>query len=72
MIEVLVRVIAVDMLLLFFSRKLAEVKRVRIIVYRNGKCTEPVEVVADLSKLEEVNIFWYYFSSQSFESKCLS
>ncbi|XP_053383698.1 uncharacterized protein LOC128549935 [Mercenaria mercenaria] len=34
-------------------KKLAEVKRVRIIVYRNGKCTEPVEVVADLSKLEE-------------------
>ncbi|KAL4224512.1 doublecortin domain-containing protein [Mactra antiquata] len=34
-------------------KKLAEVKRVRIIVYRNGKCTEPVEIVADLSKLNE-------------------
>jgi len=27
---------------------------VRIIVYRNGKSTEPVEVVADLAKMEEV------------------
>jgi len=36
------------------SRKLADHRRVRIIVYRNGRCTEPVEVVADFSKIEEV------------------
>ncbi|XP_052801857.1 doublecortin domain-containing protein 1-like [Mya arenaria] len=34
-------------------KKLSEHKCVRIIVYRNGKSTEPVEVVADLSKMEE-------------------
>lgn len=41
--------------MLLFHRRLAEHRRVRIIVYRNGKCTEPVEVVADLSNLEEVS-----------------
>ena len=39
---------------LCFSRKLATKKSVRIIVYRNGKCTEPVEIVAELDKKEEV------------------
>ncbi|KAL3841516.1 hypothetical protein ACJMK2_019650 [Sinanodonta woodiana] len=34
-------------------KKLSEKKRVRVVVYRNGKSTEPVEIVADLSKKEE-------------------
>lgn len=34
----------------------------RIIVYRNGMSTEPVEVVADLNKYDEASVEIYYLS----------
>lgn len=39
----------------FYFRALVERKRVRIVVYRNGKSTEPVEIVADLSDIQGVS-----------------
>ena len=47
----------------FTYRKLADHKRVRVIVLQNGKSTEPIEIVADLSNIEDVSfnlVFSYY------------
>ena len=37
-------------------RNLVGEKKARIIIYRNGYSKEPAEVVADLSKVEEVHL----------------
>ena len=52
-------IIILNMVHVFFylCRKLADKKSVRIIVYRNGKCTEPVEVLAELHKMQEVCLY---------------
>ena len=41
---------------MFYFRKLIKNNRVRIVVYKNGIATEPVEVVADLNNLEDVSM----------------
>ena len=45
-----------ELLMYFFlHRNLLESNRYRIVVYRNGYATEPLEIVADLDNVEEVN-----------------